>query len=148
MSPQKAGRENKRLRLCRAGVTAAVAGCTNKANGPAEGFGRSHKQSQWPGGGPPVASNKPNRPWPAVQTKPIAPRREHSAAVGRNENQLSADCRAPLAMTCFTDWRRLSKKGQKGNGRDNDQRQASFLYTFSCLPSSGICENLRNLRIL
>jgi hypothetical protein len=61
MSPQKAGRENKRLRLCRAGATAeAGAGCRNKANWPAEGFGRSHKQSQ---SAVVRCSNKAN--WPA-----------------------------------------------------------------------------------
>ncbi len=31
----------------------------------------AYKQSQWPQGGRPVAPNKPNRQWPAVQTKPI-----------------------------------------------------------------------------
>jgi hypothetical protein len=127
MSPQKAGRENKRLRLCRAGVTAAVAGCTNKANGPR--------------GGSPAAPNKPNRRWSVVQTKPIGRQRDPAGCTNKPNShragQVSLDGKKGYVLR-----QRLSHKQSRFPGKAS--RQTPCGVTTNAGPSAPNKANLRD----
>ena len=107
MSAQKAGREDKRSRLCRAGATAeAGAGCTNKANGPR--------------GGSPAAPNKPNRRWSVVQTKPIDRQKDPAGCTNKPNShragQVSLDGKKGYVLR-----QRLSHKPSRFPGRASRQ---------------------------
>jgi hypothetical protein len=94
------------------------------------------------GRGPPVAPNKPNQPWPAVQTKPISRRWEYKAAVllapcllgaasGRNPKPVVRRLPRSARNDMFRRWAQIFK--ERAEGRSERQRPALGILPFYLL---------------